>query len=518
MLLADVLGKTHLKLVPLTGDEGHDRTVGRVNVIDLPNPGRYVAAADLVLTGLMWHRGPADSEVFVSALAAAGVTALGAGEALHGCVPGDLVAACRRHRLPLFEVPADVSFRDIIDDVHPTVWAQRASSLAAVLGRQRGLVAAMAAGARLTDLLPTVAGAIGSDCWTLTTSGRVVAGTAELPASVAQTLANAFLTAPRLPVTVPVEGTSYSMFGVPGRAENRLAAWLVACRGTLDALPGTVDELTSVVALERAHLDEVARVEARLAGQLRAALRMPGDLAGLRAALLAARLDPEATFVAVTATLDGMRAPATLTVAVVDEVLSRLDTDRAVAALDPDLPSGALAVLAVPPHDAASVGAALVTAADRMAPGLRGGRLTLGVSTPAAGAAALGGAVEEALHAHRSASSTASGPVTVVAAGELASHSLLLAGVPVGIRRGFRSRLLGPIEAYDRAHHADLLRTLAAFLDCGGSWSRCAEQLHVHVNTLRYRISRIEQLTGRDVGRFEDRVDFFLALRLAAGD
>jgi DNA-binding PucR family transcriptional regulator len=37
----------------------------------------------------------------------------------------------------------------------------------------------------------------------------------------------------------------------------------------------------------------------------------------------------------------------------------------------------------------------------------------------------------------------------------------------------------------------------------------------VHVNTLRYRIGRIEELTGRDLSRLADRVDFYLALRLA---
>jgi DNA-binding PucR family transcriptional regulator len=42
---------------------------------------------------------------------------------------------------------------------------------------------------------------------------------------------------------------------------------------------------------------------------------------------------------------------------------------------------------------------------------------------------------------------------------------------------------------------------------------QCAAELHVHVNTLRYRIRRIEELTGRDLGSLEDRVDFFLALR-----
>ncbi|TMR40615.1 PucR family transcriptional regulator [Actinomadura geliboluensis] len=48
---------------------------------------------------------------------------------------------------------------------------------------------------------------------------------------------------------------------------------------------------------------------------------------------------------------------------------------------------------------------------------------------------------------------------------------------------------------------------------CADSWRRSATRLHVHVNTLRYRIRRIEDLTGRDLGTLEDRVDFFLALR-----
>jgi PucR family transcriptional regulator, purine catabolism regulatory protein len=35
----------------------------------------------------------------------------------------------------------------------------------------------------------------------------------------------------------------------------------------------------------------------------------------------------------------------------------------------------------------------------------------------------------------------------------------------------------------------------------------------VHVNTLRHRLDRVEQLTGRDLGSMEDRVDLYIALR-----
>jgi sugar diacid utilization regulator len=146
-------------------------------------------------------------------------------------------------------------------------------------------------------------------------------------------------------------------------------------------------------------------------------------------------------------------------------------------------------------------------------PGLGTARLVVGVSDPATGAAALPGAVREARHAREYASVQEDAAV-VVSSGELASHVLLLAGVPAATRESFRGRLLGPLAEYDRAHDADLLHTLDTFLDCSGSWTQCAARLHVHVNTLRYRIGRIEQLTGRDLSRFSDRVDFFLALRL----
>ncbi|WP_225794242.1 PucR family transcriptional regulator [Streptomyces aculeolatus] len=141
------------------------------------------------------------------------------------------------------------------------------------------------------------------------------------------------------------------------------------------------------------------------------------------------------------------------------------------------------------------------------------GRLTLGVSAAVHSAEGLRGALEEARHARRVA---AARPGSVCAAGheELASHVLLLPFVPDDVRRAFTARLLDPLRAYDQRHRAGLVETLEAFLDCDGSWTRCAARLHLHVNTLRYRVGRIEQLTGRDLARLEDKLDFFLALRM----
>jgi DNA-binding PucR family transcriptional regulator len=94
-------------------------------------------------------------------------------------------------------------------------------------------------------------------------------------------------------------------------------------------------------------------------------------------------------------------------------------------------------------------------------------------------------------------------------------HGTLLASVPAPVLRAFRDRLLGPLAEYDERHNATLLSTLRSFLDCDGSWSACASLMYVHVNTVRYRIGRIEALTGRDLSALADRVDFFLALQAA---
>ena len=92
-------------------------------------------------------------------------------------------------------------------------------------------------------------------------------------------------------------------------------------------------------------------------------------------------------------------------------------------------------------------------------------------------------------------------------------HELLLANVPTPVLHSLRNRLLGPLKDYDDRHNAELMTTLKSFLACDGSWSACASLMYVHVNTVRYRISRIEALTGRDLSALADRVDFFLALR-----
>lgn len=74
---------------------------------------------------------------------------------------------------------------------------------------------------------------------------------------------------------------------------------------------------------------------------------------------------------------------------------------------------------------------------------------------------------------------------------------------------------LQPLVEYDRAHGTALVRTLGAYVDGGFNLSRSAEVLHVHPNTVLYRLRRVKELSGRNPQDPDDLLILFLALKLA---
>jgi sugar diacid utilization regulator len=104
---------------------------------------------------------------------------------------------------------------------------------------------------------------------------------------------------------------------------------------------------------------------------------------------------------------------------------------------------------------------------------------------------------------------------SVGASAELDSLAALVRGIPAEVAAAYRRRLLDPLTEHDRSTGGVLLATLVSFLDHDCSWARTAEVLHVHVNTVHYRVRRIEELTGRDLGRLDDRLDLRAALLCA---
>ncbi|MFB7929464.1 MULTISPECIES: PucR family transcriptional regulator ligand-binding domain-containing protein [Streptomyces] len=561
MRLRALLDTDALGLKLLGGEEELDRTVRGVMTTDLRDPSRYLSGGELVLTGLAWRHDAEDSEPFVRILVQQGVTALAAGEAELGDVPADLVTACARHRLPLFAVHESVAFATITEHVVRQVSGERAGDLAAVVDRHRRMMTSGPAGGGPDVVLDLLGSDLDLRAWVLAPTGRLIAGSkaagpAALPAETCGRLVAEHLTATRTgrraPHRVLLGGTTYSLFPIrsTGRSpqsardtrdvrETLLSDWLLAVEADagdwaeerLDLLHG----VTQLIAVERDRRDAARTVRRRLAqevlelvqtgaapGEIAARLRVaaPVLLPGLGAAphwqVVVARVDWDGDGIE-----GGPVAQALLEEILVDPLSAGPEHSDRIAVAH----TGEEAIALVPlpavstEHDGSETGvladALLESVRDPLTAGLDGdGHLTLGVSAAVHSAEGLRGALEEARHARRVA---AARPGRVCAAGhqELASHVLLLPFVPDDVRRAFTARLLDPLRDYDRRHRAELIPTLEAFLDCDGSWTRCAGRLHLHVNTLRYRVGRIEQLTGRDLSRLEDKLDFFLALRMS---
>ncbi|HEX4787922.1 MAG TPA: helix-turn-helix domain-containing protein [Actinospica sp.] len=178
------------------------------------------------------------------------------------------------------------------------------------------------------------------------------------------------------------------------------------------------------------------------------------------------------------------------------------------------LPDGrALAILAdPPPRTESAVAERLAARLSLLAPSLGAEQVAVGVSDLVTAAAGLPAAVREAGHALALAAARPE-PLAVAGPDDLATHRALLAHIPDELRSVYVRRLLGPLRAHDERHRTALEQTLDVFLQCSGSWSRSAARLDIHVNTLRYRIGRIAELTGRDPTELDGQTDLFLALR-----
>ncbi|MFZ5643649.1 MAG: helix-turn-helix domain-containing protein [Bacillota bacterium] len=80
--------------------------------------------------------------------------------------------------------------------------------------------------------------------------------------------------------------------------------------------------------------------------------------------------------------------------------------------------------------------------------------------------------------------------------------------------RAFSDRLLSGLMEYDRKHGSQLLETLEIYLEMGGNIAAAARALHTHVNTVRYRLSKVEELTGRSLKSHKNRFEFQLTLQI----
>ncbi|WP_436849354.1 PucR family transcriptional regulator [Streptomyces massasporeus] len=128
-----------------------------------------------------------------------------------------------------------------------------------------------------------------------------------------------------------------------------------------------------------------------------------------------------------------------------------------------------------------------------------------GIATPRSGLADLATAWVEASAAARAALAEARfGPVAQWAS--IGPFRLLTALPPEVVHDPVARTLLAPV-------HHELARTAEVFLDCAGQAARAAAELGIHRQTLYYRLSRIEKLTGLDLDDGEDRLLLHMALK-----
>ncbi|WES64388.1 helix-turn-helix domain-containing protein [Microbacter sp. GSS18] len=91
----------------------------------------------------------------------------------------------------------------------------------------------------------------------------------------------------------------------------------------------------------------------------------------------------------------------------------------------------------------------------------------------------------------------------------------VLAATPAEDRRHFVQRYMKPLLDYDRMHGGAFFETLRTYFESIGNIPRTAERLFLHVSTVRYRLRRIEELTGMSLEDEEDRLRLQLCLRFS---
>ncbi|KOV57037.1 helix-turn-helix domain-containing protein [Streptomyces sp. MMG1121] len=525
MHVEHLLGDTSLGLRLLWAEDALlRREISGVTVTDLEDPARFVRPGEVVLSGLVWWSpdgGSGKADRFVSALRDAGAAALLAGEETHGSVPDDLVEACVRHGVPVAGVPAHIMFRAITDTVYLRQWGGLSRHHALPENARVRLSRLLAQEAGPDAVLAEAFAHLGkAAAYVFTPSGRTVAvteGAPPVPAREAVALA-----ADGAGMTASVDAGGISPYerwllyvpdpdGVPPRMLHEVAAVLAHCQeagvrrpsagfraadelGTLLAAGDAREDGTVQAALRRCGLPESGPYQVLVAD---AGTRQPGLDEGALAEGALLEMAGHAVGAGAPARSGGGGAGAEL----------GAEGESGVAAAVGRLPDGcAFAVLSGVPAGWADEVWPLV---EDCAPGVV---LHGGTGTSAAGPEGLGGALAQARYALTSARTTAPDASRLTDAGSLTSLDALLTGVPAEVRTAYARTVLGPLLETGRPAIAVLLGTLETFLACDGSWARTAQTLHLHVNTVHYRVERIERLTGRDLSRLRDRLDLWAAL------
>jgi len=552
LTVSELLSDLDVRL--LTGESATDVPVRWVHISEIEDPTPWLSGGELLLTTGMQLDTPQRQREFVVRLADHQLAGLGFGTGFaHAQVPSALVKAAAEREFPVFEVPYDVPFIALTEAAFSQLVNEQYAVLRRALAAQERLERVVLSERGLDALASTLSAQIGAAVLVSDARGKPLVckefrrvlepeaiGQLQSELYSRRREARAFLPghgdlADRsLALPVAADGGGG---GESGRTGERVPeAWLVAIKDSgplsdFDRL--TLHQAVMIVALELLRRRAAGDTERRLAGDVLAALAQ-GELAG---AELVRRLQPFGIGETVAAIAvqrpDGWRGGP----AAIEDALSAALGEDGVRCLVASIETFTYALVAG--MEEQELFSLARTAAGRL-PGAIGqpaGPLRVGVgrsvaaaearrsfheSRCAAQALALGVVGEpEApiVNGAGSADSNGSSPavrgggVYVATYKELGSFQLLLSLQDDEALRLFCDSILGPIEAGEGHYGGELMRSLEAFIEENGQWERAAKRLYCHRHTLRYRIRRVEELTGRDLSNARDRIEFWLALR-----
>jgi PucR family transcriptional regulator, purine catabolism regulatory protein len=520
-LLADVE-------VTLLAGEGHlDVPVRWVHISELADPTPWLSGGELLLTtgiGLDTAKRQRD---YIATLADHGLSGLGLGTGFtHEKVPKALTEAARERDFPLFEVPYELPFIAVTEKAFTRLVNEQYALLQRSIAAQERLQRIVLSERGLDAIVGALATLVGGPALVFDGRGELQAMRTfrrELDDEVVTALGEELRDRARRG-----DGRGF----VPGHAElapRALAlpvgggdtpervpqAWLVAAKDSgglaeIDRL--ILHQAVTVVALELLRRRVADSTERRLAGDVLSA----AIAAELEGAELARRLEPFGLGGQVTALV--VAPPERATLEACEAALNEALRGEAVSGLV--APAGANVVALLPSFLDDELFELAERAVARTGEQL-GARPAAGV-----GRAVAAGRARETYHEARCAlearelgASTPNGsangapPQTVATYRDLGSFQLLLSLQDSDALALFCESLLGPIENGEGHYGGELVRSLEAFIECNGQWEAAARRLYCHRHTLRYRIRKVEELTGRDLASARDRIEFWLALR-----
>lgn len=507
--LVDELG-----LTLLSGEEAAEAPVRWVHISELSDPTPWLSGGEMILTTGLQLTTPKLQRDFARLLCDHHLAGVGFGTGFaHDAVPEPLLEEARIVGLPVFEIPYELPFIAITEKAFGRLVNEQYEVLQRGIAIHKRLERLVLEERGLDELVGAVSAAIGGVVMVLDARGETLAAKT-FRRKLSEPAVEAIRARVRdrggarqgdfAPEHPEVAGRSL-VLPVSTRGRGTPQAWLVASRdaGSLGDFERLIlQQAATVVALELMRQRVMRDTERRLAGDVLAQAltgRLPESEVGSR--LRPFGIGERAAVLVFDADDPGAAEPE------LDAALSEAGVGALVACRERLL-------CAVVDGDAGGLDP--IELARELRGALAAGHGGEGVRAAASRVAPVG-LVRRSFHEARcalEATGLSNGAAPEVASYEdLGAFRLLLAVQDDEALRVYTESVLGPLEDGGGEYGDELLRSLEAFIEQNGQWEKAARQLYCHRHTLRYRIKRIEELTGRDLKSARDRIELWLALR-----